>query len=348
MEKDDCEPHSGAGQDCPAQKPFEAPTEITINGERLRIVQVTDEEGKAITQYLKERAESAPVGARIGRASALARSGLRVAAIILLAAGVGIGLGDGDLFDDVGCSVAQQPRRVSHDADSGQAGEHPDGKVPGSDGGSGNGSDDGGPAGRPECEVRAEMCVNRMPDGLCRMSNRQCRLIQLPIADFRLPIEKIIGRTADILQAILFQRDLLTGLIRGQEKLLAAEPRLGYQAIEPAPVPESVARQVFALVHELETDGRRLKAPIMRVFRLYCMDGLTAVKVARRCGCSKSLVLLRLKQLRTKLGRDPAELRQFSSHFEQIEASLSDPRAKRIYRKGALDGDAPDDATGDR
>jgi hypothetical protein len=344
MEKDDGEPHSGAGQDCPAQKPFEAPTEITIYGERLRIVQATDEEGAAITQYLKERAESAPAGARIGRASALARSGLRFAAIVLLAAGVGIGLGDGDLFDDVGCSVAQQPRRVSHGADSGQAGEHPDGKVPGSDGGSGSGSGDGGPAGRPECEVRAEMCVNRMPDGLCRVSNRQCRLVQLPIADFRLPIEKIVGRTAEILQAILFQRDLLTGLIQGQEKLLA----MGLPAREePVPVPESVARQVFALVHELETDGRRLKAPIMRVFRLYCMDGLTAVNVARRCGCSKSLVLLRLKQLRTKLGRDPAELRQFSSHFEQIEASLSDPRAKRIYRKGALNGDAPDDATGD-
>jgi hypothetical protein len=30
-----------------------------------------------------------------------------------------------------------------------QAGEHPDGRVPGSDGGSGSGSDDGGPAGRP-------------------------------------------------------------------------------------------------------------------------------------------------------------------------------------------------------
>ena len=35
--------------------------------------------------------------------------------------------GDGDLFDDVSCSVAQQPRRTSHGADSGQAGEQPGG-----------------------------------------------------------------------------------------------------------------------------------------------------------------------------------------------------------------------------
>ena len=64
--------------------------------------------------------------------------------------------------------------------------------------------------------------------------HRQCRLIQLPIADFRLPIKKFVGRTADILQAMLFQRDLLTGLIQGQEKLLA----MGLPArIEQVPVP---------------------------------------------------------------------------------------------------------------
>ncbi len=345
MEKDDGEPHSDAGQDCPAQKSIGATNEITINGERLRIVQATDEEDKAITQCLKERAESAPAGSHIGRASALARSGLRIAAIVLLAAGVGIGLGDGDLFDDVGCSVAQQPRRVSHGADSGQVGEHPDGKVPGSDGGSGSGSDGGGPAGQPECVARAEMCVNRMPDGLCRMSNHQCRLMQLPIADFRLPIKKIVGRTAEILQAILFQRDLLTGLIQGQEKLLAAEPWLGYQAIEPAPVPESVARQVFALVKELEGDSRWRKAPIVRVFRLYCIECLPVMKVARRCGCSRSLIFMRLNQLRTKLGRDPAELRQLSSHFERIEDSIRDPRARRIYRRESAGDDGPDDSS---
>jgi hypothetical protein len=192
---------------------------------------------------LKERAESAPAGARIGRASALARSGLRFAAIVLLAAGVGVGLGDGNLYDDVGCSVAQQPRRVSHGADSGQAGEHRNGTD--EDGGltiEDGGQDTPHPAcghllpsaekaQQPECVARAEMCVNRMPDGLCRMSNRRCRLVQLPIADFRLPIKKIAGRTAEILQAILIQRDLLTELVQGQEKLLAAEPRLGIQAI---------------------------------------------------------------------------------------------------------------------
>jgi len=174
--------HSDAGQDCPAQEPFEAPTEITVNGERLRIIQATPTELAAITQCLKERAESAPAGVHIGRASALVRTGLKFAAVVLLAAGVGVGLGDGNVFDDAGCSVAQQPRRVSHGEDSGQAGENPGGKAPVSDGG--------------------------------------------------------YGGSLEILREMRLQRDLIEGLVRRQEKLLAmglpvaaAEPRLGIQTI---------------------------------------------------------------------------------------------------------------------
>jgi hypothetical protein len=63
------------------------------------------------------------------------------------------------------------------------------------------------------------------------------------------------------------------------------------------------------------------------------------MEVARRCGCFRSLVFDRLRQLRRTLGRDPAELRQFSSQFEEIEDSLRDPRAKRIYREGPIEGD---------
>jgi hypothetical protein len=141
MAKEKGGPHSDAGQDCPAQKLFKAPTEITINGERLRIVQATDEEGAAITQFLKERAESAPAGVHVGRASALVRAGVKFGAVVLLATGVGLGLGDGNVFDDAGCSVAQQPRRAS--AEPGQTEEHPDGKAPGSDGGIGGSVPDG-------------------------------------------------------------------------------------------------------------------------------------------------------------------------------------------------------------
>ena len=160
---------AGTGHECPAQRPSEG-------GEESRNLEATEEEQAAITQLLKKRVESAPAGAGAGRASALARAGLKLAAVVLLAAGVELGYADGDEFDDVGCTVAQQPGGTSHGARSAQARERAGGKLPGSGGGSAGGSGGGGPAGRPECEVRAAACAHRMPDGQCQRSNRQCRL----------------------------------------------------------------------------------------------------------------------------------------------------------------------------
>jgi len=276
------------------------------------MVQATPEEQAAITQFLKERAESAPAGKGLGRASALVRAGLKIAGVLLLGASVEIGYLDGNEFDDVGCSVAMQPSGSSHDVRSAQAGERAGGKLPGSDGGAAGGSDGSGPDGQPECEVRAAMCAHRLPDGRCQMSMRQCLLF---------------AGASDV-----------SAMVAGVHREIAAVRRkFGELRDAPAAVPESVARQVFALVHELETEGRWRKAPMLRVFRLYCVEGLPAVKIARQCRCSKSLVLLRLKRLRTKLGRNPAELRQMSSQFEEIEASLKDDRARRIHRESAMD-----------
>lgn len=107
--------------------------------------------------------------------------------------------------------------------------------------------------------------------------------------------------------------------------------------------PDEVARQLFALVEELEAEGTWRKAPVTKVFHLYCVKGLSRAEVANRCGCVPGLVTLRLKLIEKKLGRKPVELRQLSPEFEQIEESLSDPRARQIYRKGAIYGDSSDD-----
>jgi hypothetical protein len=55
-----------------------------------------------------------------------------------------------------------------------------------------------------------------------------------------------------------------------------------------------------------------------------------------------SLITLRLQAIERKLGRKPAELRQFSSQFERISDSLSDGRAAHIHRKSALDDSGSD------
>lgn len=114
------------------------------------------------------------------------------------------------------------------------------------------------------------------------------------------------------------------------------------------PVPEEVARRAFALVRALDSGelaGRHrspLKAPLYTVFRLYCSEGLNVGQIARRCRCTRSLIFARLRTLRKQLGRNPSEFRQYSRHFEEIDRSLSDPRARRIHRKQAIYADECD------
>ncbi len=111
------------------------------------------------------------------------------------------------------------------------------------------------------------------------------------------------------------------------------------------PVPDATAQQVFALLKELETAAERKyrKAPPVQVFRLYCLENLSAREVARRCGCAKSLIVKRLDQLRIRLGRHPSTLRQCSSYFEPMEAALTDDRARRISRTNAAYGEVEED-----
>ena len=186
MEHDDPDAILGAGQGCPARQAADLPSAASgaasggvQNAEcrNRREGRTTWGRGKgraAVTQLLKEQAECAPAGARLGRAAAVAWAALRLIAMVLMAAGVVAGYSDGDEFDDVGCSVAQQPGQASHGAHSGQVAERGGGKVPGSGGGSDGGSGDGGPAGQPEGEVRVVACPNRMPDRLCQKSRELC------------------------------------------------------------------------------------------------------------------------------------------------------------------------------
>jgi hypothetical protein len=127
-------------------------------------------------------------------------------------------------------------------------------------------------------------------------------------------------------------------VLRNIHRELAALRQAPAKTAVPAePVTESAARQAFALLKEFESEGRTGRAPVLQVFRLYCMEGLTAGQVARKLGCSKATVLNRLAIIRDKSGIDPEDLRQYSTHFEQIEESLSDSRAKHIDRRRAIE-----------
>jgi hypothetical protein len=75
---------------------------------------------------------------------------------------------------------------------------------------------------------------------------------------------------------------------------------------------ETVARAAFALLEKLDSGRRRPPPSIPRVFRLYCIDGLSAAEVARKCRCSKAAVIRRLNLIRQKTGLPPALLRTFA------------------------------------
>lgn len=99
---------------------------------------------------------------------------------------------------------------------------------------------------------------------------------------------------------------------------------------------ESAARSAFALVRALDAGQPVRKAPLYTVFRLYCVEGLTVEQVARRCRCARSLVFSRLEALRRKLGAPPRQFRQYSSHFERLEDSMAEPRARRVRRENSF------------
>lgn len=106
-----------------------------------------------------------------------------------------------------------------------------------------------------------------------------------------------------------------------------------------AHVSEDVARSAFALLQKLELDAP-LKAPsVLTVFRLYCVDGLSADRVARKCRCAKGTVMSRLRFIEERTGVKPEQFRAVSGHLQQIDDDLRESGAREIYRQG-LSGSA--------
>ncbi len=102
------------------------------------------------------------------------------------------------------------------------------------------------------------------------------------------------------------------------------------------PASDNEAQRLFALVKALELETKYRKAPVTRVFQLYCLEGQGRNEVAKSCACAPSLITLRLQALEKKLGRPPEQLRTMSAHFEKMADSLTDSRARVIYRREAI------------
>ena len=134
------------------------------------------------------------------------------------------------------------------------------------------------------------------------------------------------------------------------EQLAAIERFLGGQAFpgcqaapsgpsQPDEPNLSLAAKVFELLTALDPDSRLRKAAPIKVFLLHFRQNLSRSQIARVCGCSRTLVAERLRSIREKLPWQPHQLRELSGHVEAMEDAVSDSRARRIYRRGAVYGD---------
>jgi len=112
----------------------------------------------------------------------LAKGWVKMAAAVVVLAGGGFGLGDGDDFDDAGCTVAQRPAASSQAGHSAKTDEGSGKKARETDGGSAAGGEPPPPtpdvAVKPACEVLAERCVHRAPGGRCRTTRRRRRVLE--------------------------------------------------------------------------------------------------------------------------------------------------------------------------
>jgi hypothetical protein len=92
------------------------------------------------------------------------------------------------------------------------------------------------------------------------------------------------------------------------------------------------------LLTALDPEKRLRKAPPIKVFLLRFRQNLSRSAIAAVCRCSDSLVAIRLRAIEARLPWHPQQLRELSGQVEAMEDAVSDWRARRIYRKGAVSG----------
>jgi hypothetical protein len=116
----------------------------------------------------------------------------------------------------------------------------------------------------------------------------------------------------------------------------------GLASREKAGDDEDAARRAFALIQQLETGGREKPPLPITVFRLYCIDQMPAIRIAKACNCAKTTVLRRLQAIEKKTGQEVDELRRLAANFENLAAEVRDSRAHHIRSGALLDEDESD------
>jgi hypothetical protein len=90
---------------------------------------------------------------------------------------------------------------------------------------------------------------------------------------------------------------------------------------QPKEVDQDVARKVMGIVSALDVGDPPTP---LRVFRLYCIEGLSIAQVAEELDFSPATICRRLQAIRAATGTDPKDLRRLSSYFTGSTDQVSD------------------------
>ena len=133
----------------------------------------------------------------------------------------------------------------------------------------------------------------------------------------------------DLLAELREQRALLTKL-HAQISSLELPSRA-------EPVSDDAAVAVFALMKKLDDASRTRKAPLGRVFRLLVLEGHSQAVVAVKCRCTPSLISLRVAEIERRMQRPLSQLRLLATRLVEINTTVQDSRARKIYQRGLVD-----------
>ncbi len=92
-----------------------------------------------------------------------------------------------------------------------------------------------------------------------------------------------------------------------------------------------------------------MRAAVPMADRVYSLQNVLQGRtqgrqIAQKRHCSKATIVSPLTLLRLRLDCHPSRLRKYSAHFDGIENSMSDSRARRIHRKSTIaDEGEPED-----
>jgi len=138
-------------------------------------------------------------------------------------------------------------------------------------------------------------------------------------------------RTAIPTDLLLRLMNATPGQYAAVEKILSG---VSLEIGSQKPVNENVAQAAFALLVKLDAQDTYKKPSPLTVFRLYCIEGMSAEQIATKCRCAKGTVISRLRFIEQATNTRPEQFRAMSDHLQQMADNYEQSGARAIYRRG--------------